>query len=376
MREAIEAILALAGIEPGGTNPWDIQIHQPAWWDRVGRQRSLGLGESYMEGWWDCPQLDAFFARLLGSRAESRLKPTARMVLRALGHRLFNFQTHARARRAASHHYDLDEGLYERMLDPTMTYSCGYWKNAATLEEAQHNKMELVCAKLMLEPGMTLLDIGCGWGGLACYAASRHGARVVGVTLSEDQVRRAREVCRGLPVEIRFQDYRDLPPGTFDRVVSIGMFEHVGHRNHRAFMEAVARHLAGDGLFLLHTIGGEAAAGGPDPWIGKYIFHYGEIPTVGQVCRAAEGKFVLEDWHNFGADYDRTLMAWQRNFTARWDELKGRFDARFFRMWTYYLLACAGAFRARALQLWQVVLSRRGVPGGFLVRDLPENRAT
>ncbi len=325
-----------------------------------------------MEGWWDCPQLDMFFHRLLASGAEERLKVTPRLVLRTLWHRLYNFQTRIRARQVAVRHYNLGNDLYRAMLDPTLTYSCGYWQRAGTLEQAQLDKMALICGKLGLRPGMRLLDIGCGWGALARYAAERHGVQVLGLTLSEPQQEVAQAECAGLPVEIRVQDYRDLHEQPFDRVVSVGMFEHVGHKNYRVFMEQVGRHLAGDGIALLHTIGGNLTRPAGDPWITRYIFPNGEIPSAAQISRALEGRFVMEDWHNFGADYDRTLMAWHRNFAEHWPALQGSFSARFRRMWDYYLLSCAGAFRARAIQLWQIALSQRGIPGGLRTRDLAE----
>jgi cyclopropane-fatty-acyl-phospholipid synthase len=370
MRAWVDRVLAAAGIEPGGSRPWDIQIHEPAFYGRVWAGRNLGLGESYMDGWWDCPRLDEFFARLLRSGAEQSLRLTPGLVLRALAQRVFNFQTRGRSRQVIDRHYDLGNDLFQAMLDPGMNYSCGYWKGARSLEEAQVQKLELVCQKLMLRPGMRLLDIGCGWGALAKHAAQHHGAQVLGITLSLPQKLYAEESCRGLPVAFRVQDYRELRDQAFDRVASIGMFEHVGHKNAGAFLDIVRGHLKEDGIFLLHTIGGNSSRAGVDPWIAKYIFPNGELPSQARLSRAMEGRFVLEDWHGFGGDYDRTLMAWHGNFTEHWPRLKDRFDQRFFRMWTYYLLSCAGAFRARNIQLWQVAMSRWGLEGGYPVRDL------
>jgi cyclopropane-fatty-acyl-phospholipid synthase len=370
MREAVEQLLGLAGIEEGGSSPWDISVHNPEFYRQTWMRRNLGMGEAYMDGWWDCPQLDAFFCRLLRAGVEERLKLSPKIVARTLLHRVFNFQSLRRAKEVAVRHYDLGNDLYQAMLDPTLNYSCGYWKGARTLAEAQWNKMQLVCAKLLLKPGMRLLDIGCGWGALAIHAARHYGAEVVGITLSEPQRQYAEAAGQGLPVSFRLQDYRNLPDETFDRVVSIGMFEHVGRMNHAAFLDGVRRHLAEDGVFLLHTIGGEGTQGGCDPWINKYIFPNGELPSLAQVSAMLKGRFVMEDWHNFGADYDNTLMAWHANFTEHWPALQDRFDQRFFRMWSYYLLSCAGAFRARNLQLWQLVLSPKGIEGGFRVRDL------
>ena len=370
MREVMEQLLAKAGIESGGTNPWDIQIHDPAFYQRVWADRNLGLGESYMDGWWDSQRLDEFFARLLGSGVEQGLQVTPKLALRAMVHGIFNFQSRDRSRDVIKKHYDLGNDLFQAMLDSSMNYSCGYWKGARSLEEAQHNKLELVCQKLMLKPGMRLLDIGCGWGALAKHAAQHYGAKVMGITLSLPQKLFAEDSCRGLPATFQVQDYRDLPDHEFDRVVSIGMFEHVGQQNHATFMDIVSNHLIGDGIFLLHTIGGNPSRIGVDPWIAKYIFPNGELPSQTQISHAMEGRFVMEDWHNFGSDYDRTLMAWYGNFTEHWPRLKNRFDQRFFRMWSYYLLSCAGAFRARTIQLWQVVMTKYGLKGGFQIRDL------
>ena len=370
MREWVDQVFAAAGIEPGGTRPWDIQIHDPAFYQRVWAGRNLGMGEAYIDGWWDSHQLDEFFARLLRSKVEQSLRVTPKLALRALAHRVFNFQTRVRSREVIDQHYDLGNDLFQAMLDSRMNYSCGYWKGARSLEEAQVNKLELACRKLMLKPGMRLLDIGCGWGALAKHAAQHYGAKVLGITLSLPQKLFAEESCRGLPATFLVRDYRDLPDQEFDRVVSIGMFEHVGHKNARTFFDIVRSHLKEDGIFLLHSIGGSSSRAGVDPWIAKYIFPNGELPSQAQISHAMEGRFVMEDWHNFGSDYDRTLMAWYGNFTEHWPRLKARFDQRFFRMWSYYLLSCAGAFRARSIQLWQVVMTKHGLKGGFPIRDL------
>jgi len=250
-----------------------------------------------------------------------------------------------------------------------MAYSCGYWRAASTLDEAQDAKHELIAHKIGLAPGMTVLDIGSGWGAFARFAAGRYGARVTGVTLSPAQAAFAREHCRGLPVAIHEQDYREIV-GRFDRVVSIGMFEHVGPRNHRRFFEQAARCLKPHGLLLLHTIGSLRSTRTGDPWIDRFIFPNGVLPSAAQIARAAEGVFVVEDWHNFGADYDRTLMAWHANLERAWPHLPRGEDHRFRRLWRYYLLTCAGSFRARVNQLWQLVLSPSGVTGGYRRPDL------
>ena len=262
------------------------------------------------------------------------------------------------------HHYDIGNDLYEKMLGNRLIYSCGYWKDATTLDEAQEAKLDLCCRKLAIKPGMRVLDIGCGWGDTAKFIAERYKAEVIGITISKEQARFAEKRCEGLPVEIRLQDYRKLQD-KFDRILSIGMFEHVGYKNYTRFMRVVRDRLQPDGIFLLHTIGSNYSVNSIDPWINKYIFPNAMLPSKKQICNAIEGRFVLEDWHNFGADYDTTLMHWFRNFHSHWHTLKQNYDSRFYRMWKYYLLACAGSFRARRHQVWQLVLSPRGIPGGY-----------
>lgn len=357
---AVAGLLDSAGIQVDGSRPWDIQIHDPRFFRRVLLHGSLGLGESYMDGWWDCEALDQLFARLLAVGVDRPGHYRALSALSALGGRIF----HPRRRTKSAGHYDLGTDLFVAMLDRRLIYTSGYWRTATTLDEAQESKLELVCAKLGLRPGMTVLDIGCGWGSFIQYAAERYGVRATGVALSPSQVELARRRCAGLPVTVLRQDYRDIE-GRFDRVVSLGMFEHVGYRSYQAYMRVVHRVLADDGLFLLHTIGGNRSVHGMDPWLGRYIFPNSMLPSIRQIGAAIENLFVMEDWHNFGADYDKTLMAWNINVQSHRESLKQRLDDRFYRMWTYYLLACAGSFRARRNQLWQVVLSKNGVPHGY-----------
>jgi len=363
MRATAERLLGLAGIAIDGDRPWDIQVHDPRLFERVMAEGSLGLGESYMDGWWDSDRLDEFITRVLLAELDTRIRPW-REALGVVWARVVNLQRRGRAFEIGRRHYDIGNDLFSRMLDRRMIYSCAYWKDAATLDEAQEAKLDLVCRKLALKPGMRVLDIGCGWGGTAAFAAERYGVSVVGITVSAEQVNLSQRFCRGLPVEIRLQDYRDVDE-TFDRVLSLGMFEHVGRKNYRTFMRVVRRRLKDDGLFLLHTIGTNRSVARTDPWTERYIFPGSMLPSARQISAAAEGLFVLEDWHGFGPDYDRTLLDWHRNVEACWGELRDRYDERFHRMWTYFLLSSAGGFRSRKNQLWQVVLSPRGVPGGY-----------
>lgn len=360
---AVEGLLARADIRIDGDRPWDLQIHDSRMFRRVLSQGSLGLGESYMDGWWDCAALDEMILRILRARLHQELWtwPLFWGVVKA---RVFNRQRKSRAFVIGERHYDIGNDLYKAMLDRRMVYSCAYWKRASTLDEAQEHKLDLVCRKLGLQPGMRVLDVGCGWGSFVKYAAETYGVEAVGTTVSKEQLALARALCAGLPVEIRLSDYRDLS-GRFDRIVSLGMIEHVGYRNYQRYMTIVHECLAGGGLFLLQTIGTLRSTTTTDPWIEKYIFPNSMLPSIRQLAEASEGVFVMEDFHNFGADYDKTLMAWWRNFDAGWDELKDNYDERFYRMWTYYLLSCAGSFRARWNQLWQIVYSTNGVPGGY-----------
>ncbi len=360
----IEELLAQAGIAVNGNQPWDIQVHNNQFFERVIKQGSLGLGEAYMENWWSCERIDLFIERVLKANLERHLKTNLRLVLKILYAKLSNRQTKHRARIVGRKHYDLGNKLFELMLDSRLIYSCGYWKNAADLEQAQLNKLELSCQKLQLAPGMRVLDIGCGFGSFAKYAAQQYGVEVVGVTISQQQYEYAKRNCADFPIEIRLQDYRELNE-KFDRVVSIGMFEHVGQVNYARYMQVVDRCLKDKGLFLLHTIGLTLGHALQDEWIVKYIFPNSALPSVEQIAKATEKHFVLEDWHNFGADYDKTLMAWHANFNQHWQKLKDTYDDVFYRMWNYYLLSCAGSFRARHTQLWQVVFSKGGVPGGY-----------
>ena len=361
----VNDMLTRAGVEINGPRPFDIQVKHPDFFKRVLQEGTLGLGESYMDGWWDCERLDIFFHNAIRAGLERQLPHHLKDTLRVAAARLVNLQSKKRAWIVGKEHYDLGNDLFSRMLDEHMQYSCGYWKDATTLSDAQNAKLKMICDKLHLEPGMTLLDIGCGWGGLAEFAARNYGVAVHGVTISAEQQKMAQERCAGLNVNIALQDYRELDM-QFDRIVSVGMFEHVGPKNYATYFNVADRNLKPDGIFLLHTIGSNKTFNGVDPWIDKYIFPNGCLPSVRQIADASEGHFVMEDWHNFGADYDKTLMAWHERFNNFWPEIADNYSERFKRMFSYYLNACAGAFRARDIQLWQVVFTR-GVENGLRV---------
>lgn len=360
-------LLSHADIQINGQRPWDMQVHNPNLFQRILAKGSLGLGESYMDGWWDCKQLDEFFTRILKAKLHHKVKGRAAFWL-AMKAQIYNCQSEARAWQVGEQHYDLGNDLFELMLDPYMAYSCGYWANTNNLVEAQKAKLDLICQKLGLEPGMKVLDIGCGWGSFMRYASEHYGVECTGLTISKEQAAYGKKLAGFLPIEFNLTDYRQFNTSgdqKFDRIVSVGMFEHVGYKNYQDYFDVASRSIKHDGLFLLHTIGKRRKTPGVDPWIEKYIFPNGVIPALSQVTEKAELSFVIEDVHNFGADYDTTLMAWYQRFEQAWSQLQPQYSERFYRMWRYYLLCCAGSFRARENQLWQLVLSPQGVKSGY-----------
>lgn len=357
--EWLHRLLGEADIQINGRRRWDMQVNDPRAIEMLVTGGSLGIGEAYMEGYWDSPALDQFFARVIRHSLDVRIVRYLRFryLVHQARHLLFNLQSPERAFEVGEQHYDIGNDIFEIMLDSTMSYSCGYWEHAKNLEEAQYNKLDMICRKLELKPGDKLLDIGCGWGGLARHAAEHYDVEVTGITVSREQLEWAAQRCQGLPVKIELADYRELN-GEYDKIVSVGMFEHVGFKNYEAYFNTVKNLLKPDGLFLLHTIGSQYTSYRNDPWVDKYIFPNGYLPSMKQICEIVEGRMIIEDVHNFGMDYDKTLMAWWERFNAGWSSLSDRYDRRFYRMWKYYLHCFAGAFRARRNQLWQLILSR------------------
>jgi cyclopropane-fatty-acyl-phospholipid synthase len=369
LRAHFEKLAEIVDIRIDGDRPWDVKVHDERMFQRVLARGTLGLGEAYMDGWWDCDQLDELVRRAQsGGIVRQLVSPTT--LARVAQAKVMNLQSRRRAFTVGERHYDIGNDLYRRMLDSRMIYSCGYWRSADTLDAAQEAKLALIANKLELEAGMRVLDIGCGWGGAAQYFAEKLGCEVVGVTVSREQASLARDRCAGLPVDVRLQDYRELDE-RFDRVYSIGMFEHVGVKNYKTYMNVVRRCLRdADSLSLLHTIGGLRSRHQTDPWVEKYIFPNSMLPSIAQIAQASEGRLVIEDLQNFGAYYDRTLMAWKANVDMYWDELSAEYDERFRRMWDFYLLSSAGSFRARTLQLYQFVMSRDGLPSGYEAENI------
>lgn len=364
VKNYIQSILAKADVQINGERPWDIQVHNEKFYQRVLIHGSLGLGEAYVDGWWDCPKLDEFFTKMFEAKIyEHNASKNARFLLGLVQAKLWNLQSLSRAFQVGEHHYDTGNDLYQVILDSRLTYSCAYWKTAKNLDEAQEAKLELICQKLQLKKGMTLLDIGCGWGSLMKYAAEKYEVSCVGLTVSKEQIALGEKLCENLPIKFLLQDYRTFTD-RFDRVVSVGMFEHVGCKNYYQFMEVVDRCLEDDGLFLLHTMGSSTPSYG-DLWTSKYIFPNGTLPSITQISTSTERLFVMEDWHNFGRDYDLTLMAVFNNLEKNLYTIQLKYGEKFYRIWKYFLLSFAGASRSRYLQLWQIVFSQNGVIGGY-----------
>lgn len=356
-------LLAKAGITINGSSPWDLQIRDPRAYERMLRQGSIGFGEAFVEGWLDCERVDQMMERVERAELARKIDPKI-ALLEALKVRLRPFGSRNRSFEIGKKHYDIGNDLFEVMLDSRMIYSCGYWQRAASLEAAQQDKLELICRKLQLKPGLRVLDVGCGWGGFARYAAEHYSVEVVGISVSAHQIELGQRLAGGLPIELRYMDYRDVR-GTFDRIVSVEMFEHVGRRYYSAFFDMCHRCLRPSGLLLLHTTG-QLRPEPINPWYDKYILPGVEFATVSNLIHSVPPDLVLEDLQTWeGAHYDKTLMSWFEKFEAGWDRLKHHYDNAFYRSWKLYLQGSAGAFRAERLRVWQLVFSKGGIPGGY-----------
>ena len=362
-KKIVEERINKIGIKINGKNKSDIKIKNDKFYSRVLTGGSLAFGESYMDGWWDSEAVDELVAKILRTKMDISTEKSLSFFMFVLKNKFLNMQSKVRSRIVGKKHYDVGNELYKYMLDKNMNYTCAYWKGARTLDQAQENKLDLVCKKLELKSGMSVLDLGCGWANLSKFMAENYKVKVLGLTISEEQQKLGQERCKGLDVEIRLQDYREVA-GQFDRVVSIGILEHIGYKNYDTYFKVVNRCLKEDGLSLIHTIGGNRKfAPHSDPWLDKYIFPNAVIPRMRYIAAAMEGIFKIEDVHNFGLDYDKTLMAWNKRFDKNWEKIKKlspKYDERFKRMWNYYLLMCAAGFRSGSNGLWQIVFSKIG----------------
>jgi len=367
LKHKLQSLLQPAGIIINGPSPWDLQVHHEQFYSRVIAQGSMGLGEAYMEGLYDIVAPEEFFYRILRSGIGEHTKP-ADMIITYLRSIFINEQNKLSSRKVAEQHYNLSPELYMSFLDPYNQYTCCYFPDGnETLDEAAIKKLHLICRKLQLKATDRVLDIGCGWGGFAKFAAEHYGCHVTGISIAEEQIAYARNFTQGLPVTFMNCDYRDIQ-GCYDKVLVCGMIEHVGYKNYHTLMNIINRCMADNGLFLLQTIGRNDTATSGDKWIRKYIFPNSQLPSIQQLGAAVEGSFIMEDWQNMGIHYYHTLMAWHRNFIKNQPQLRRdrpEYDERFYRMWEYYLLSCAGAFKARSIQLWQIVYSKNGVENGY-----------
>lgn len=362
INDYVKEIFKKADIKVSDSKVGDIIVKNNRFYKRVLTSGSLGLGESYMDGDWETNSLEKLFYKITKNNLQEKAKNSKGIFFQFLKSLILNPQSKTRSRKVGKEHYDLGNRLYKLMLGKRMVYTCAYWKNSKTLDQAQERKLDLVCKKVGLKPGMKILDIGCGWGSFAKFAAEKYKVKVVGITISEEQAKLAKENCKGLDVEIRVQDYRDLKE-KFDAIISLGMFEHVGSKNYDTYFKMANNCLKNKGIFLLHTIGrNKSSRYEANPWIRKYIFPGGQLPSLGQMAKASESYFVIEDVQNFGPDYAKTLEAWNANFEKNWNILKeeyqGKFNGKFKKLWNYYLLSCAGAFRSRSIQLYQLVLTK------------------
>ena len=346
-----------------------VRLHDRVTEARLIANPKLALGEAYMDGRLtvDGGELYTFLDVCARNAARVENHPFWGLFER-MGHALRplrTFNPSHRARRNVAHHYDLSDTLYDAFLDSDRQYSCAYWTSPEdSLEDAQHKKKRHLAAKLLLdEPGLSVLDIGSGWGGLGLYLARSAGARVTGLTLSEEQIRVSRERARetGLSdrAEFRMRDYRAVE-GRFDRIVSVGMFEHVGTRHYPRFFRTVRDQLRDDGVAVIHSIGRMAPPGGTNPWLRKYIFPGGYIPALSEVLSVVErtGLWVT-DVEILRLHYAETLRAWRQRFLAARERMAELYDERFCRMWEFYLAACEVSFRHMGQMVFQLQLARR-----------------
>jgi len=330
---------------------WDIIVYDfDKFWNYVSNG-TLGIGEAYVAKYWDCVSLDVLFTKIIN--LQNNIFPFDKT-----NDHNKNLQTREKSFEVQNIHYNIDYNFYVQMLGTSMAYSCGYWKNVKSLDDAQNAKFKLICDKLEIKPTDHVLDIGCGYGSLMLYMVQNYGCKCTGVNISKEQLLYARKTCKNYPIHFLECDYRDIPEYKFDKIVSVGFCEHVGYKNYEEFINVAHSRLKDDGLFLLHTIGGNISTKSGDAWLDKYIFPNGMLPSIAQLGRAIENKFVMEDWHNFGPDYDKTLMAWYENYLVGKNSGTINVSDKFDRIWKYYLLSCAGCFRSRHCQLWQIILSK------------------
>ncbi len=349
-------LLLSADIRIDGSRHGDIQVHNEKFYRRVAAGGSLALGEAYMDGWWDCDDLGEFTRKIVKGRLKVPLDlHAAKIYLMSV---IGNLQTPQGSKRVADVHYELPSKMYALFLGPSNQYTSFYYAHTDNDVQAEEARLELICRKLKLNKNDRVLDIGCGWGGFAKYAAQKYGCHVTGVSIAREQIKFARQYAKGLSVQFKIQDYRQLK-GSYDKIFSGGMLEHVGYKNYPTYMKKIAELLTDDGIAVIDCIGGNVPGKGPNPWVGKYIFPNSMVPSPSQISSAFEKHLVLEDWHNFRHDYSRTARYWKNEFIKNWGKIQALdqtlFNERFYRMWLYYLSLFEGAFEASHIQQWQLV---------------------
>jgi cyclopropane-fatty-acyl-phospholipid synthase len=364
-RVIVEKAFASAGVAINGQNPCDISVKDDRFYRAVLQKGSLGLGESYMDGWWSCDDLEEMASRMIGS---GLYKFSLRMpiyLLPNLRDNVFNQQSKEMSLRVADRHYAMGNEMFFGFLGKHKNYSCGYYSGTGDLDEAQRLKLDKVCKLLDLQPGDRLLDIGGGWCEFARYAATHYGCEVVSINITDEQIAFAREYCKGASVEVRKCDYRDIT-GRFNKIAVLAMLTHVGRKNYRKFLEIAHGALEPHGTLLIESVGGHKSHSNCEAWIDKYIFPGGVVPCLSQIDAAASGLFQRTVTDEFGSSYVLTLRAWHRNLIQAWSAHEGRYGERVRRMFEYFFLTTAGSFRARYLLHWHILLKKveRGAASG------------
>lgn len=369
--QAVRKIVEVGGIPDTMWNHIEI-LDKSAWTDII-TKGNLGIAEAYMHNKLKVDPLPFFISVLNDTSIGTRRKEGTDylgMVMQAVAlptdlmGLLTNQQTRELSSRVTKQHYDAGNDLYEKMLGPSMSYTCAYWKDAKNLDEAQFNKMDLIRRKLELQPGMKVAELGMGWGTAANHMHKYGNVDVTGVSLSEQQVKWAQENLAKEGLRFIWSDYRDHCEDpkhmhTYDRVYSIGMLEHVGYKNYAPFFKCIKALLKPDGLAVVHSIGEPDFVSASDPFLDKYIFPGAVIPAMSTITAGFENDFILEDWQNFGFDYSLTLAAWNENANVFFKENPDKYTPEFQRMWEYYLKMCEALFVTRINQLWHFVLSPR-----------------
>jgi len=357
LQRPLDSILSRAGVSINGNQPWDITVIDNRFYGHVLANGSLGLGESYMRQYWSTQDLEELFYRLVSSGMEEVGNRIPGRIISRIFSRGLNRQTTHKSKKNAEHHYNLGNSLFFNFLGKYKNYSCGYYKEAETLDEAQLAKLHRLCELLELKKGDRLLDVGGGWGEFAKFAADNYGCHVTSINIAEEQIKHARQYCRDANVDIVKCDYRNMT-GSFNKIAVIAMFTHVGHKNYRQFMETMSRILEPGGKMIMETVGGHRSKTRCEPWTDKYIFPGGLIPSLDQIDQSIKGLFLRDSLEEFGDDYVLTLREWHSNFKRAWPKLSEEYSNSMRLMFEYFFLSVAGDFRAKDLLHYHIEFSK------------------